>query len=516
MTTAQLLGRTQPRLWTPPLRPLTARTSRGYEAAAFAEKVIGEPFLPWQRWLAVHALELNPDGSYRFRVILVLCARQNGKSTFKRTISLWRLYIDGARLILGVAQDVGLAREQWQYALDTIETSPELRGELAKVRRVNGDEWFRVRPEERRELEHRELGYDDDHWDESATLKTGGRYKIAATNRKAGRGLSIDELNVDELAQMWDWKPWSALYFTTMARPDAQIWCMSNAGSDESVVLNRLRDAALSGRDPSIGLFEWSALDDCQLDDWTQIRQANPSLGHTISPAAIRTAMTTATPAVYRTEVLCQKVDQLDGAISYAAWKDCHDPQGTLDKLRDRTAACFDIAPDGAHATLTVAARTADGRPRVEVAAAWKNADQARAEVGEHLSRIKPAAFMWFSTGPGAEMATVCRPLAQRYNRRHKRRDGDPPEDGEITGSRVTETCQEFAALVRARRILHPGDPLLDAQIKGASKLVSGDGWRFTRRGGGHCDAAYAAAGAVTTALAMPEPRKANIRILSA
>src|SRR5260370_23746643 len=113
---AKLLGRKQPRAWTPELRRLTRATSHGYAVCDFAE-TIGEPFLPWQRWLAIHAMELTPDGSYRFRVILVLVARQNGKSTFKRTVSLWRLYVTGARLILGVAQDAGLAREQQNYCL---------------------------------------------------------------------------------------------------------------------------------------------------------------------------------------------------------------------------------------------------------------------------------------------------------------------------------------------------------------------------------------------------------------
>ena len=73
-------------------------------------------------------------------------------------ISLWRLYIDGARLVLGVAQDVSLAREQWQMALDTIHGSADLDAELEQVRRVNGDEWFK--------------------------LSSGGRYKIAASNRQ--------------------------------------------------------------------------------------------------------------------------------------------------------------------------------------------------------------------------------------------------------------------------------------------------------------------------------------------
>lgn len=519
MAARRLLGRTAPRLWTPPLRKLTRATSHGYAVADFAE-VIGEPFLPWQRWLAIHALELDAAGFYRFRVVLVLVARQNGKSSVKRAISLWRLHIDGARLVLGVAQDVSLAREQWQMCLDTIEASPDLSEDLAQVRRVNGDEWFKLAADlDARGLDpdERELAYDDDALDESLTLAGGGRYKIAASNRKAGRGLSIDELNIDELREQRNWAAWSALSKTTMARPNAQIWGMSNAGDDESIVLNQLREAALSGRDPSVGLFEWSGPDNCELDDWDAIRQANPGLGYTVSEAAIRTAITTDPPAVFRTEVLCQKVDQLDGAVDYEGWKACADAAGTMDRHRDRLAACLDAAPDGAHFTLAVAARLADGRPRVELVRDWTTTAAVRAELPELLGRIKPRAFGWFSAGPAAELASIIRPLAVTYNHHSgDRADTEIPEDGAITGARVTEACQELAGLVRARGIVHAGQELLDTHIRGASKLHTGDGWRFTRRGDGHCDAAYAAAGAISILLTMPEPKRARVRMIVA
>jgi hypothetical protein len=501
----KLLGRTQPRLWTPPLRPLSRRTSRGYEAADFAE-IIGEPFLPWQRWLAIHAMELQPDGTYRFRVVIVLVARQNGKSTFKRTKSLHALYLDGARLVLGVAQDVSLAREQWNFAIETVEASAELAPELGVIRRVNGDEWFRIA--EQQEITDSD---EEDEWFRAA----GGRYKIAASNRKAGRGLAVDELTIDELREQRNWRAWSALSKTTMARANAQIWCMSNQGDDDSVVLNQLREVALAGTDPSIGIFEWSGEDDCELDDWRQIRQANPGLGYTVSAAAIRTAISTDPVGVYRTEVLCQRVDQLDGAVNYAAWKSGADSAGTMDALRDRLACCFDAAPDGAHATLGVAAKLDSGRVRVEIVKAWDNTADPRTELPELLAKIKPRAFGWFPGGPAAGLATTLRALAVRYNKRPgERQPGDIPESGELSGGKVCEICQELADLVRARRIVHPADPLLDVHIKGASRLKSGDGWRFTRRGGGHVDAAYAAAGAISTALAIPEPRRAQIRVL--
>lgn len=468
---ARLVGRREPRLSTEPLRPLNRTTTRGYEVVDFARDVLGEPLLPWQEEFVLRALELNPDGTYRFRVILGLVARQNGKTHLSRVIALWRLYVDGSRLVLGVGQDVSLAREVWTACIDTIRSVPELADELETVRRVNGDEYFR--------------------------LHNGARYKIAAANRSAGRGLSVDHLNMDEVREQRDWAAWSALSKTTNARPYAQTWCISNAGDDESVVLNHLREAALSGRDPSIGLFEWSAPDGCDLDSPQAWAQANPALGVTVSEQAIRSALGTDPPAVFRTEVLCQRVDALDSAVDLGAWKACKDPAGSLATVRDRVVACLDVAPDGRHVTLTGAAVLADGRVRVEAIAAWTSTDAARFELGPMLERVKAAAVAWFPSGPAAALAPTLRAL----------------DAVEIKGAAVAEACQSFAEMVSARRIVHPGDPLLDAHVAGAQKLRQGDGWRFVRRGAGHVDGAYAAAGAAYTALTLPvekpKPRSA-------
>ena len=471
-SSARLVGRAQPRLYTPPLRPLNRRTSRGYEVVSFAE-LIGEPLQPWQAWLVKHALELLPDGTYRFRVVLVLVARQNGKSSVKRTVTPWRMYLDGARTVLGLAQDVALAREQWSLCQDAIHDTPELEREWGGVRNVNGDEKF---------------------W-----LANKARYLIRAMNRKAGRGYSIDEANIDELREQHDWKAWSAVSKTLMARRNAQLWAMSNAGDDESVVLNQLRDAALAGRDPSIGIFEWSAPEGCELDDRRAWAQANPGLGHVISELAIASALATDPPEVFRTEVLCQKVDHLDAAIDIGAWRSCADAQGSLRLAKDRLAACVDVAPDSAHVSLLAAAVMADGRVRLQVIAAWRSTDEARFQLDGVLDQLQPVQSGWFPSGPAAALAPILR----------KR-----PGNVELTGGKVGEACQGLADLTLARRVIHPGDALLDAHVAGASKLHVGDGWRFVRRGAGHCDAAYAAAGAAYIAQTLPQPSRSGLRIL--
>jgi hypothetical protein len=461
--------------------------------------MIGEPFDPWQEWTVKHALELNPDGSFRFRIVLIVVARQNGKSHLKRGVTLWRMYMRPRSRVLGVAQEVTLAREQWNMCQESIQGDPDLYEEFLDpatgkpmVRNVNGDEYF---------------------W-----LANGSRYKIGAANRKSGRGSSNDEVNIDELREQRNWQAWAALSKTTMARANSQIWAMSNAGDDESVVLNQLLEVARAGTDPTIFLAEYSAEDGCELDDWDAIRQANPNLGRRISVQAIKTALSTDPPEVFRTEVLCQRVANLDAAIDAAAWDGCADAAGNLEAHKGRIAACLDIAPDGRHAALAVAAKTGDGRVRVEIAQAWDSTEAVRAELPDLLARIKPMALGWYPSGPAAGIATVLRPLALRWNQRPggKRDPGEVPEDGAITGARVTEACQELADLVKALRVVHPADPLLDAHVRAASKLASGDGWRFTRKNEGHVDAAYAAAGAVKIALTMPEVKRARIRVLSA
>jgi hypothetical protein len=462
--------------------------------------------MPWQRWLAIHGLELLPDRTYRFRTVIAVVARQNGKSDLKRTITLWRMYMNPKLRVLGVAQELDLAKEQWQMCQDTIEEDPALSAEFDPARKIgkrgntNGQEYF--------------------------LLANGSRYKIKASNRRAGRGGSNDEVNIDELREMRDWKPWAAVSKTTMARATGQVWCMSNAGDDESVVLNQLRDSALSGRDPSIGIFEWSAAYDddtyCDLDDWPQIAQANPGLGYIISARAIASAMSEDI-GVYRTEVLCQRVRHIDAAIDMQAWAACADPAVTMDSLRNRLAVCLDVAEDGRHATLAVAARTLDGKVRGEIAASWNDGGQARRELPALLHRIRPCVVGWYPSGPAAELSPIFRAPDGRVVPLDRARPGAPAYQN-LSGAAVTEACMGLAGLVKGRQVLHNDDPLLNDHAAAAAKLKVGDGWRFARRQTGtdpdsdhpgHVDAAYAFAGAVDLALKMPEPRRARVRLLA-
>ena len=493
-----VFGTTEPRLWTPPLRPLTRHTSLGFQVIEFA-KYIGEPLDAWQEWAAIHSLELDLDGFLRFGIILIIVARQNGKSALKRVITLWRMYIHGARLILGTAQDLDQARDQWKMCLETIYENPDLMAELAKEGHTNGDEYFE--------------------------LASRGVYKIKALNRKAGRGKTADEVNIDELREQHDWMAWSAVSKTVSARPNGQVWCMSNAGDDKSVVLNQLRASALARRDPRIFIAEWSAPEGCELDDLDAILQANPGVGfHGPSLASIRTSRNSDPPAEYRTEVLCQNVPTEDPAIDAEAWDASADAGGILGKGRTNLALGLEISENGEHASLVAASVLTDGRVRVEVAVEWRGSkkqtptEQVRYDLQDLLIQIKPAAFGWFPAGPAAALSDDLnskdwwRPVRLKVpNLREKRK---PERVVGINGTAVPAACMSLADLVKNRMILHPNDPLLNAHVKLAQKQKVSDGWRFVRLDVGNVDAAYALAGAVQLARTLPKPGRPGLRIL--
>jgi hypothetical protein len=455
-----LIGSEVPRLWTPPLRALTPETSAGFEVIEFAES-LDLDLMPWQRWLLTAGLELREDGTYRFRNVVVLVSRQNGKTTVAKLLSLWSMTTTPRSLVLGTSTNLETARESWEAAVELAEDF--LPDQVGKVKRGA--------------------------LDTSLRLVNGSRYKVAAANRRGGRGLSVDLGLADELREHQSWDAWGAMAATTTARPNPQIWALSNAGDDTSVVLNHLRDSALGGGDDSLALFEWSAEDGCELDDRDAWVQANPALGHTITERTLESLLAASPPAVFRTEHLCQRVATLDSAIDLNVWRESADT-GSMDGLRDRVALCLDVSLDMEHVTLVAAAVTGDGKVRTDVVAEWDSVNAARADLPELIERVKPRAFGWFPNGPGATLAADLKDV----------KNAAPIKD-------VAVACMGLAEQVTARRVIHSNDPLVAAQMAGTTRLWQGDGWRFARKGGvGHCDAVYALAGAVHLARTLPKP----------
>ena len=365
-------GQSTPRVCTPPLRELTRETSLGYSLIEFVEQVTGADLLPWEQELAIRALEVDSSGSrLRFRTVVLLVARQNGKSTFAQMLSIWAMYMLGISQIIGTAQDLDIAEELWAGCVDIVESIDELADSVTNVNKTNGKK-----------------SLDVEYVDASGRVVK-SRYKVKASTRKGARGLSGDLVLLDEVREHTNWDSYGAVTKTTMARPKAQVWALSNAGDDSSVVLMTLRkkahallgdpdginqddtDLIAQGSDASsLGIFEWSAAPGRATSDREGWAEANPSLGYTVDEDSLAAAEATDPEAIFRTECLCQWVTSVaTGPFPKGAWEACADPVGIIPEENPVTYA-VDVSWDRGAAYVAAAGLREDGRPQVEVVAA--------------------------------------------------------------------------------------------------------------------------------------------------
>jgi phage terminase large subunit-like protein len=453
----------------------------------FARDVCGTPFYPWQEWLAVRVGELLDDGRPRFRTVLILVARQNGKTTFAKVLTLFWMFLERAPLTMNTSTDRSYAKRFWSDVCETAQTNPHFAGLLGPnaIKRTISEE----------------------------SLKTldGAELTFAANNGRAGRSMTLHRWLCDELREHHSRDCWDSATNAQNAVADAQTVCVTNQGDDSSVVLDSLRTPAIEYietgvGDPRLGLFEWSAADGADPTDPRALAAANPNVGYRLDMDVLRAAGARAEKAGgvelagFRTEVLCQRVALLDPAIDPDSWAASATSQPIdLARHRERVAMCLDVSMDGLHASL-VAAAVIDGRVVVDAVAAWHGVGctkQLRAELPGIVARVRPRVLGWFPLGPAAVL------LADMQANRARQW---PPRRVTLEEIRTetTAACMGLAELVRTGEVVHFDDPMLNSHVNSAQKLRRGDGWVYTRRSSGPVDGAYATAGAVHLARTLP------------
>jgi hypothetical protein len=423
--------------------------------------------------------------------VLVLVGRQNGKTYLLALLACFWMYVCDPLNVLGSSTKTAMAIKAWRKAIGMARAVPDLAAMIPKRGGIL-------------------TGAGREAW----TLTNGSVYEPVASNAEGGRGDSLDRVIADELRQHHDYSSYGASYHAMRARPYAQFWALSSMGDDRSVVLNDLRESALDWMetgegDPRLGVFEYSPPPGADPMNPQHLAMANPNVGYRFdmqdllneAAAAVRKGGEALTD--FKTEAMNIRVDTLDPAIDRQAWDECHVP-GSLDKLKRGLVLVVDVTPDMRHVSVVASAQLVDGRVRIEAVNAFAG-DQAVTDAEAWLpgfvARNKPRKVGFMPGGPAAAMIGGLRD--------RKRRTVWPPPGvtvEEIAGE-VTGACMAFAAAVLGRRIVHPDDPLLNAQAAAATKLWRLDEvWRFGRTGDTYADAMYAAAGAVLLARTLPTP----------
>lgn len=356
-----MMGKTEPRLWTPPLRELTPETSLGFACVEYATDVLHKNLYPWQKWALIHMLEITGDiggdWRFRFRTVLILISRQNGKTVLSEVIASFFLNVLCVDSVFGTSLSLDKAEEVWEAVVQDQETIPELSAELHRVGRTNGSKKL---------------------------VLTGLRqYKVGAPTRRAGRGDSNDLVLLDEVREQRDWETWSASVASTNAKPNGMVVCFSNAGDPDSVVLRQLRETAIADINGSeagdyggdvdattLGLFEWSAEDGAATDDIEQLAQANPAMGYGyLTERALMSNRKTFPESKFRSECMCQQVETiLPAPFPDGAWASGLDMQSYIAPESELYFG-LDLSADRKWASISVCGMREDGHYHIEVVA---------------------------------------------------------------------------------------------------------------------------------------------------
>jgi hypothetical protein len=340
---APLIGQPMPRIG-----PDLPELSIAFDEYVAAAEDLGIDLMPWQLTAAAYMTATRPplyaidnphprqspdEQLWLWVYVCIIAARQNGKTTLLLPY-IWQHLRRGRRL-LHTAQNRILPKETFD-ALDDLVGE---RDEVRTVRRANGQE--------------------------SITMRNGGRYKIVAPNRGT-RGLSADHVIIDEVREQRDMQLQGRINPTITASQNPQVLYLSNAGSEDSVVLNDIRHRRDS--DPTLCYLEWSAAPGRSLDDRDGWAEANPALGHTIQPWLLESFRQSETPATFETERLCRWVLSMQPKlVDDGAWGRAR-VEGQLPSAV-RPMLGISMAADAQRASAVLAWQLADGRIAVRLEA---------------------------------------------------------------------------------------------------------------------------------------------------
>lgn len=474
------LGCMTPRLFTPPLPEncdaapdevqcpcgcgLSKRTSWGHACVTFLMVVCRWNLLPWQIWLYWHALEKKPGGiGFRFQFLVILVARQNGKTKWGRGLNLWRLFYSktgrvsgthpGAKMAVIAAQNLDYAETTLKEAVDEIRAIPSLLPELINHKEGSG---------------------------KNRAILTNRRYWRAATaSRKGGRGLPVDVVWLDELREHTSWDAWNAITPTGTVRPCSQVVCTTNAGDARSIVLLSQQQSAtrriLTGTtaDTKTGYFEWSAPPDADPRNPEFWPQANPAVGwlneFTIDDlhGRLETMQYKNMPG-WQTEYLCQTVDALEpGIIPAEFWQDGMD----VNSRRAESSlvyAALDVNYDRTRSYVAIAARRDDDALHVEVIQAARGTDWVVPWLAERKASFQGVAVQ----KTGAPVSGMIGDL---------KREGVPVVEWG-PGLELQSGCALFFDGICEHTIFHRPQPILDRAAASGVARRMGDAWVFDRR----------------------------------
>lgn len=418
--------------------------------------MLGWRLFGWQQAGSDLAGEYDPaTGRPRFRTVGASVARQGGKTTWV-VVRIARQLLPAKQTVAYTAQDRSLARMKWMEHVELLMDTPF----AARVDRV-----------ERRNQQ------------ECLWMKNGSRYlPVTPTSKKAGRSLSIDLAIIDEAYAHDSMGVIDALEPTLITRPMAQLWLLSNAGDEDSVLwwhYTELGRASVDDPDSTMCWIEYAAEDDADVLDPAAWRAANPSLGEPGGPdlLALASAAKQTKEATFRKEHLNLWVAKMASAgLPKQSWASCLRP-GLMPGKAVAFGLDFDDERSSGALVSSGPVDDVDGGVVTPLEVIDVSPDLAELVKRAAANAVKFNGWVVVHAGSPAasEIPTLEKLTGYGRKGKHRVKVVSQPELARAVGSFYDATI--------ARRLSHRDDPRLNGEVDQTGRRKVGDVFVWDRHG---------------------------------
>lgn len=310
---------------------------------------------------------------------------------------------------------------------------------------------------------------------ECTYFTNGSEYRPITPNRNSARGMSVDLVIVDEALAHPLWllstlRPTMAQRHSANGCIGAQFVVISNAGNDDSELLNHLQDIgqlAVQNGDDSRVWMEWSMAPGSDPLAHSTWESTIPTLSQPngIALEFLNEEAKTMRLSDFMREYLCFRVnDSDDRVIDWEQWQ-------TLERSDVWVGAdcvlAIDIAWNRSRASIVCASATGPYIP-VEVIDAKEGVDWLTDRVIGIAERQRCPVIV-DTAGPAAAMHMIL--------------ENRGIEVIPYAAKDVALSAGSFYDNVRNKRVSHQGDYRLNDAVKGATKRPIGERWGFNRKG---------------------------------
>lgn len=424
--------------------------------------MLGKPLLPWQRYVADVAGEIDPaTGTYYYDRVVLSTPRQCGKSTLIDTEDTRNALLGPDRKIYYLAQTGKDAEKHFKDFVQQLSKS-RLAPFALKPRLSNGG------------MEQR--------------FRNGSFICPLAVTKVAGHGTQMDKFTIDEAFSLDDetgklildgMAPTmnTRLHFTGV---QPQIWITSTEGTADSTFLNGLLDSFRAGNVPKRTCwFDFGIPDDADPEDFQTILKWHPAAGLLWDIRQLRDFREQfAGNEAGWARAFGNRRDTgvAERVIPDQLWQSTLATPVTPDRIDGRPvviAAAVDV--DATNTSVSAAIVNTDGTVTVQLLEVLDGTGMAPAEI-TRICDTYHAPLVMDCKGPNADLHDRLASMTDEA--------GDPLiELIAMQSSDYLAVGQAFVSGLQNKLIRHAADTELDASAASCARTWSGDAWRVTRRG---------------------------------